>query len=184
VGPARARELYLLNPKLPAAEAERIGLVSRAFPQAELLPRVLEIAAELARVPRPLSDSRPPPPTSTPLTRGAVPPPQARGPPLALRRVKQNLLEADRPLSCADAMDGEAERHARGARLRGWPLRGRGPPALGALWPRYESCALSDAQARTAMHPDAQEAGAAFVQKRRPRFEGTPPQEAWRLSKL
>ena len=38
--------------------------------------------------------------------------------------IKQNLLEADRPLSFSDALDGEAERHV-----------------------------------RTALHPDAREAG-------------------------
>ena len=67
----------------------------------------------------------------------------------SLSYIEQNLLEADRPLSFSDALDGEAERHA-----------------------------------RTAQHPDAREAGAAFLQKRAPRFVGTPPQEAWRPSKL
>ena len=86
VGPARARELFFLNAKVPAAEALRIGLVSAVLPQAELLPRVLEIAAELARAP-----------------------------PLALACIKQNLLQADRPLSFSDTMDGEAERHVRTA---------------------------------------------------------------------
>ena len=32
-----------------------------------------------------------------------------------LSYTKQNLLEADRPLSFSDALDGEAERHARTA---------------------------------------------------------------------
>ena len=41
-----------------------------------------------------------------------------------LSYTKQNLLEADRPLSFSDALDGEAERHV-----------------------------------RTALHPDAREAG-------------------------
>ena len=68
---------------------------------------------------------------------------------LSYMDMEQNLLEADRPLSFSDALDGEAERHA-----------------------------------RTAQHPDAREAGAAFLQKRAPRFAGTPPQEAWRPSKL
>ena len=120
VGPASARELMLLNPKLSAAQALRLGLVTRVLPQAELLPRVLEAAAELALAP-----------------------------PLALARIKQNLLLADGPLSFSDALDSEAENHA-----------------------------------RTALHPDAREAGTAFLQKRRPQFVGTPPLEAWRHSKL
>lgn len=73
VGPAKARELYLLNPKVRAPEALRIGLVTAVYPQADLLPRVLAIAEALAA-----------------------------GPPLAVRRVKQNLLDADRAISFAD----------------------------------------------------------------------------------
>ena len=97
-----------------------MGLVAEVLKAAELMPRVLAVAAGLAA-----------------------------GPPLAVRRIKQNLLDADRAASFSDALNSEAERHA-----------------------------------RTAMHPDAAEAGRAFVQKRAPRFEGTPPREPWMPSKL
>lgn len=120
VGPARARELYLLNRKVGAREAKEIGLVSEVFGPDELLPRALELARAIAA-----------------------------GPALATRRIKQNLNAADACLSFSEAMDGEAERHA-----------------------------------RTAMHPDAIEAGAAFVQKRPPAFVGAEHGEAWRMSKL
>ena len=37
----------------------------------------------------------------------------AQAPPLALRRIKANLNDADRLMNFSTALDGEAERHAR-----------------------------------------------------------------------
>jgi 2-(1,2-epoxy-1,2-dihydrophenyl)acetyl-CoA isomerase len=51
VGPARAAELALLNEPLPAAEALRLGLVSRIVPADRLLDDAREIAARLAAGP-------------------------------------------------------------------------------------------------------------------------------------
>ena len=81
LGEARAKELYLLNEKVPAAEALRLGLVSRVFPAEEFAAQARSIAEGLAA--------------------------QA---PLALRRMKQNLTDAGR-VSFAEACDHEAERH-------------------------------------------------------------------------
>merc|ERR1719356_2166379 len=67
VGPAKARELYLLNRKVPAPEAKAMGLVTDVFPDAELMPRVLAEARAMAALPQ-----------------------------VALKRIKQNLLDADR----------------------------------------------------------------------------------------
>ena len=52
VGPARARELLLLSPRLTAEEAERLGLVNAVLPAEELEPRVREVARRLAHGPR------------------------------------------------------------------------------------------------------------------------------------
>ncbi len=54
LGTARALELMLLGDIVDAETAERIGLVHRALPLDELMPRALELAAELAKRP-PLS---------------------------------------------------------------------------------------------------------------------------------
>ncbi|NNL86174.1 MAG: enoyl-CoA hydratase [Myxococcales bacterium] len=83
VGPAKARELYLLSAPFPAAEAHRIGLVSEVLPKEGLMTRVNEIAAQLA---------------------GRAP--------IALRGIKQNLNDSLR-LSFSEALDREAERHQR-----------------------------------------------------------------------
>src|SRR4029079_19099518 len=48
VGPAKARELYLMSPRFDAHEAERIGLVHKAMPEAELSAHVAAAAADLA----------------------------------------------------------------------------------------------------------------------------------------
>lgn len=82
VGPAKARELYLLGAKFGADEATAMGLVTEAFGAYELHARVGAIADELA-------------------TRRA---------PMALRLAKANLNDAER-LSFAEALDREAERH-------------------------------------------------------------------------
>ena len=51
VGPARAAELFFLADMIPAAEAERMGLVNRVVPAAELMPLAREWARRLARKP-------------------------------------------------------------------------------------------------------------------------------------
>ncbi|MCE4536861.1 enoyl-CoA hydratase-related protein [Pelomonas sp. P7] len=51
VGRAKALELALLGDKLKAAEAERIGLIARVVPDAELAGTVLAIAQRLAAMP-------------------------------------------------------------------------------------------------------------------------------------
>ncbi|MGH1424259.1 MAG: enoyl-CoA hydratase-related protein [Pseudooceanicola sp.] len=51
VGPAKARELILLSPVLLGDEAERIGLVTRAVPDADLPGAALAFAAALAAGP-------------------------------------------------------------------------------------------------------------------------------------
>ncbi|GAC1334904.1 MAG: enoyl-CoA hydratase [Candidatus Dormibacteria bacterium] len=83
VGPARARELYLLAEKFSSEQAERYGLVSRRFPDAELMEAVSAIAARLAAMA-----------------------------PLALREVKANLNEA-MALGFGDLLDRESARMIR-----------------------------------------------------------------------
>jgi enoyl-CoA hydratase/carnithine racemase len=48
VGPAHAADLLLTGRLIDGAEAERIGLANRAVPGDQVLPRALELAAELA----------------------------------------------------------------------------------------------------------------------------------------
>jgi enoyl-CoA hydratase/carnithine racemase len=48
VGPAHAAELLYTGKLVDGAEAERIGLVNRALPAAEVLPAALEIARTIA----------------------------------------------------------------------------------------------------------------------------------------
>lgn len=84
VGPAKAREMCILNRKVSAAEALAMGLCTQVFPHDRLLDEVMSIAKEVAR-----------------------------SPPLALRRMKQNLNNADRETSFSAHLDFEAERHAR-----------------------------------------------------------------------
>lgn len=83
VGTAKARELYLLADRFDAAEAARIGLVSKALPDAELMDHVRGVARRLAE-----------------------------SAPIALREIKRNLNDAMR-LSFAEALDREADRHSR-----------------------------------------------------------------------
>merc|ERR1712139_749590 len=71
----------------PAEEAKAIGLVSDVYPDGDgFMAAVMKEAKAMA---------------------GASP--------LALKRIKQNLNDADRILAFSDALDGEAERHARSA---------------------------------------------------------------------
>ena len=51
VGPARAAELFFFADMIPAAEAERMGLVNRVVPADELMPLAREWAHRLARKP-------------------------------------------------------------------------------------------------------------------------------------
>jgi len=51
VGPARAKELFLLGDRVDAHQAERLGLVHRTVPDGELLPLVAEVAHRLAGAP-------------------------------------------------------------------------------------------------------------------------------------
>jgi 2-(1,2-epoxy-1,2-dihydrophenyl)acetyl-CoA isomerase len=83
VGTAKARELYLLAERFDAAEAERIGLVSKTLPDTELMNHVRGVARRLAE-----------------------------SAPIALREIKRNLNDAMR-LSFSEALDREADRHSR-----------------------------------------------------------------------
>lgn len=121
VGPAKAREMYMLNRKVLAEEAKAIGLVSDVYPDGDgFMAAVMKEATAMAAAA-----------------------------PLALKRIKQNLNDADRILAMSDALDGEAERHA-----------------------------------RSAFHPDAAEAGKAFMQKRAGKFAGVGKKASWQLSKI
>jgi 2-(1,2-epoxy-1,2-dihydrophenyl)acetyl-CoA isomerase len=51
VGRAKALELAMLAEKLPAAEAARLGLISRVVPDAELMDTALAVAQRLAAMP-------------------------------------------------------------------------------------------------------------------------------------
>ena len=83
VGPAKARELYLLAEKFRAPEAERIGLVSAVLPDAELLDFVRAKAERVA---------------------GFAP--------LTLRSIKANLNDS-LDLDFTTQLDREADRHVR-----------------------------------------------------------------------
>jgi 2-(1,2-epoxy-1,2-dihydrophenyl)acetyl-CoA isomerase len=52
VGTAKAKELFLLNEMLPAAEALRLGIVSRVVPDAALAEEAAALARRLAEGPR------------------------------------------------------------------------------------------------------------------------------------
>jgi 2-(1,2-epoxy-1,2-dihydrophenyl)acetyl-CoA isomerase len=66
VGSAKARELYLLNRKISAIEAKSINLVSDVYPIDSFMDEVMAQAKTMAEAP-----------------------------PLALKRIKQNLNDAD-----------------------------------------------------------------------------------------
>lgn len=78
VGLAKAKELALLAPIIDAAEAERIGLVNRVVPAAELDAAVADWARQLAA-----------------------------GPPVALSQTKR-LLDASSTVDLLQALDAEA----------------------------------------------------------------------------
>jgi enoyl-CoA hydratase len=52
VGKAKAMEMCLTGRMMDAGEAERSGLVARIFPHEEMLDKALEIAAQIAAMPR------------------------------------------------------------------------------------------------------------------------------------
>ncbi|AUL16841.1 enoyl-CoA hydratase [Bordetella bronchiseptica] len=83
VGPAKARELYLLSPVLSGREALELGLVTRVYPEAEF-------EAEAAAFVRAL----------------------ASGPTTTYGFIKDNLNE-NLTCSFDDALDGEIHRHLR-----------------------------------------------------------------------
>jgi 2-(1,2-epoxy-1,2-dihydrophenyl)acetyl-CoA isomerase len=86
VGPAKARELYLLSPRFDAAEAERIGLVSGVVPDEELMTRVRAVADDVVHAA-----------------------------PFAVRQMKANLNDGLR-LSFSELLDREAARHVAASR--------------------------------------------------------------------
>ncbi len=49
VGKKKAKEMWMLNPKIPAAEAERIGLINRVVPDGALMDAAMEMAEEVAK---------------------------------------------------------------------------------------------------------------------------------------
>jgi enoyl-CoA hydratase/carnithine racemase len=51
LGPARAKELMLLKPRVDAAEAFRLGVATELAPEGQALPRALELAAQVAALP-------------------------------------------------------------------------------------------------------------------------------------
>ena len=83
VGPAKARELYLLGDTFDAQEALRLQLVSGVFPNEDFQERVREIAQRL----------------------------HDRAP-ISLQNIKRNLNDGDR-VSFSELLDIEAERHVR-----------------------------------------------------------------------
>lgn len=85
VGPARAREIYFTGDRLDARECERLGIVNRVVPDAELEQAALLLAQRIAA-----------------------------GPPIALRYMKENLNRAlgESLRSCLEA---EAERMVQSA---------------------------------------------------------------------
>jgi enoyl-CoA hydratase/carnithine racemase len=51
LGPARAKELMLLKPRIDAAEAFRLGVATEVVQPGQALPRALELAARVAALP-------------------------------------------------------------------------------------------------------------------------------------
>lgn len=83
VGASRARELMFLHGKFSATEAERIGLVSKVFPDETFRDEVAAVATRLAK-----------------------------SAPLALRAMKQNFIAAEN-MSLREYIRIETERHQR-----------------------------------------------------------------------
>lgn len=51
IGPARAKELLLLKPRVDAAEALRLGVVTEVVATGKALPRAVELAGQVAELP-------------------------------------------------------------------------------------------------------------------------------------
>ncbi len=83
VGATRARELFFMSQKFDAAEAERIGLVLRVFPDLMLREEVRAIAMRLSK-----------------------------SAPLAIGEMKKNFINAEN-MPLRDYIDVETERHTR-----------------------------------------------------------------------
>src|SRR5699024_8753973 len=81
VGPARARELMLLNPRLDGQACLDMGLLTRLVPEEELAQAITELATRLAH-----------------------------GPALTLAHIKSNLREAPHQ-TLSESMAGEVPRH-------------------------------------------------------------------------
>lgn len=76
---ARARAFALLSPVINGTEAQRMGLVDQVFPDAELMARGLELARQLAA-----------------------------GPTTTIAHMKDNMNQAERGCTLAEALDQEA----------------------------------------------------------------------------
>jgi 2-(1,2-epoxy-1,2-dihydrophenyl)acetyl-CoA isomerase len=87
VGPAKARELFLLAERFDAAEAHRIGLVSSVHAPDDLLPQVRKVAERVVNLP-----------------------------PLTIRAIKENQNEA-MDLPFGEMLDRESARHVKTGRL-------------------------------------------------------------------
>ena len=87
VGPAKARELFLLAERFDAAEAYRIGMVSSVHAPDDLLPHVRKVAERLVSLP-----------------------------PLTLQAIKANQNET-MDLTFGEMLDRESARHVRTGRL-------------------------------------------------------------------
>ena len=123
VGPAKAREIYILNEKIRAQEALRIGLVSKV-----IAARGNAFQAAVQKIAQRLANEAP----------------------LALLRIKANFLDSDKNTSFAEHLDVETERHA-----------------------------------KCGYHPDAMEAGKAFLSKRKPKFSNVGEnRSSWEMSRL
>jgi enoyl-CoA hydratase/carnithine racemase len=85
VGPAKAREIYFTGDRLDARECERLGIVNRVVPDAELESESIALARRIAA-----------------------------GPPIALRYMKENLNRA-LGASLRACLDAEAERMVQSA---------------------------------------------------------------------
>jgi enoyl-CoA hydratase/carnithine racemase len=85
VGPARAREIFFTGDRMDARECERLGIVNRVVPDADLASEALALAQRIAA-----------------------------GPPVALRYMKENLNRALGE-SLRACLDAEAERMVQSA---------------------------------------------------------------------
>jgi 2-(1,2-epoxy-1,2-dihydrophenyl)acetyl-CoA isomerase len=82
VGAAKARELYYLSERIPAREAEQLGLVNRVVPDERLAAETRELAARLAH-----------------------------GPGVAYRYMKENIARAASGGALYECLDAEAAHH-------------------------------------------------------------------------